>query len=87
MVVGLRTPVTKWGKRRNLSAANGGATQSVRAPETCLLLAGDTLKHGKVTTSAPGVRRPDGPGRGHTAFDLFQRLANVAVKHRALSFR
>jgi hypothetical protein len=75
------------GKRRNLSAANGGATQSVWAPETRLLLAGDALEHGKVTTGAPGVRRPAGLGRGHIAFDLFQHLANVAVKHRAFSFR
>jgi hypothetical protein len=33
------------------------------------------------------IRRLGGLVRGHIAFELFQRLANVAVKHHAFSFR
>jgi hypothetical protein len=30
---------------------------------------------------------PDGFVRSHIAFDVFQRLMNVTVEHRAFSFR
>jgi hypothetical protein len=38
-------------------------------------------------TIGSNVHRLGGLVRGNISFDLFQRLVNVAVKHRALSFR
>ena len=38
-------------------------------------------------TIGSSVRRSGGLVRGRIAFDLFQHLVNVIVKHRAFSFR
>jgi hypothetical protein len=61
-------------------------TQPVRAAETGLPLTGSRLKHGIFMTIGSNVRRPGDLVRGHIAFDLFQRLANVVVKHSVFSF-
>ena len=74
-------------KRRGSPTTKRAATQPVGAAETGLSLAGSRLKCGIFMTIGSNVRRPDGLVRGHIAFGPFPHLENVAVRHRAFSFR
>jgi hypothetical protein len=48
--------------------------------------AGSRLKLGTFTTGESNFFKPGGIMRDRFAFDLFQGLANVVVKHGAFSF-
>jgi hypothetical protein len=81
----LRMTDTKRERGRDSPTTKGAVTQPVRATGTGLPLAGSRLENGIFTTSDPSVYRPGGFMGGHIAFDLFQRLADVVVKHNVFS--